>query len=260
MLNLYVETAAHLEPPTSDSVVTLSIPSANSLRLLSSNTGLRPKNPSMPNYPKNESTYAKRFLASQGSIYFRQARTYPRSFVWRVLEGNTTLELRCADLARSEHELDEAYLTIRFEVQDLILPGGVALIDVEGQDVLSVFLITSSKELQTLAVPLDFFRYAEASRGDIRKWCKSFVPSSFTIDTPHRLHAHTPFELFVSLDSGRLQRLTRKAEDDGSYWMQDNFDDKSWGASIRGMVNWQNNQSIPYDSRSLSQTTANAII
>jgi nuclear pore complex protein Nup160 len=260
MLNLYVETSAHLEPSTSDSVVTLSIPPANSLQLRSGAPVSRIGKSPVTAYAKNEPTYATRFLASQGSIYFRRAKTYPRTFIWRLLEGNNTLELRCADLARSEHEVDEAYLTIRFEAQDLILPGGVALSDVEEQDVLYIFLITSNKELQTLAVPLDFFRKAEASHVDRRSWCKTFVPSSFTIDTPHRLHAHTPFELFVSLDSGRLQRLTRKAENDGSHWIQDNFDDKSWGASLRGMVKWQSSQSIPYDSRYLSQTTANAMI
>lgn len=260
MLNLYVETVAHLEPPTSNSVITLSIPPANSLQLLSGTIASRSGRSSKSPHPRNESTHVKQFLAGQGSIYFRRAKTYPRSFVWRVLQDNKILELRCADLARSEHEVDEAYLTVRLEVPDLILPGGIALSDVEGQNVLYIFLITFTKELHTLTVPLDFFRKAEASDVDRRMWCKTFVPSSFTIDTPHRLHAHTPFELFVALDSGRLQRLMRKAEDDGSYWIQDNFDDRSWGASLRGMVKWQSNQFIPFESRVLSQTTANAMV
>jgi nuclear pore complex protein Nup160 len=260
MLDLYVETTVHLAPSTSDSVITLSLPSANSLSILSRTTPPRVRSAPLPAPAKDEATYIKQSLASEGSIYFRQAKAYPRTFIWRVLEGNKILELRCADLARSEHEVDEALLTVRFEVQDLIIPEGVALSDAEGEDALHVFIVTYRKELQTLAVPLDFFRNAVDEKGDIRRWCKTFAPSSFTIDNPHRLYAHTPFELFVSLDSGRLQRLTRKAEDDGSYWKQDNFDDTSWGASFRGMVKWRNNQFISHDSRSLSQTTANAMI
>ncbi len=260
MLNLYVETAVHLAPSTYNSVVTLSLPSASSLQLLSRTTSPHAGKSVIPTRARDEATHVEQFLASQGSIYFRRAKTCPRTFIWRVLEGNKILEIRCADLARSEHELDEALFTVRFEVQDLIIPGGIALSDTEDQDGLHIFIVTSKKELHTLAVPLDFFRSAEVSKGDSRRWCKTFVPSSFTIDTPHRLYAHTPFELFVSLDSGRLQRLTRKAGDDGSYWVQDNFDDMSWGASLRGMVKWRSNQFISYDSRSLNQTTANAMI
>jgi nuclear pore complex protein Nup160 len=261
MLNLYVETAVHLAPPTTHSVVTLPLPSASSLQLLSrggstsERTSLTP-----PSQAQDEATYVKQFLASQGSVYFRSAHTYPRTFIWRVLEGNNVLELRCADLARSEHEFDEAYLTLRFEVEDLIVPGGLALSDAHDQDVLHIFIVTTKKELHTLAVPLKFFAKIEHSQVDVRRWCKTFVPSSFTIDTPHRIYAHTPFEIYLSLDSGRLQRLTRKAGDDGSHWIQDNFDDISWGSSLRGFVKWRNNQSIAYDSRSLSQTTANAMI
>jgi nuclear pore complex protein Nup160 len=260
MLNLYVETAAHLAPSTPDSVITLSLPSTSGPQILSRNSSLYAKDSTTRNHARDESTYAKEFLASQGSVYFRSARTYPRTFIWRVLEDSRILELRCADLARSKHEIDEAHLTIRFEVQDIIIPAGVALSDAEEQDVLHVFIITTKKELRTLAVSLDFFRNADFSKADSRRWCQTFVPSTFTIDTPHRLHAHTPFELFVSFDSGRLQRLTRKIADDGSYWAQDNFDDKSWGSSLRGMVSWQSNQSISYGSRRLSQTTANAMI
>jgi nuclear pore complex protein Nup160 len=260
MLNLFVETDVHLAPVTSDSVITLSLPSANILQIPSRLAPPRIKSPVKANHVKDEESYAQQYLASEGSIYFRHEKTYPRSFIWRVVQGNKVLELQCADLARSEHEHDEALLTVRLEVQDLIVPGGVAFSDTENQDVLHVFIITSQKELHSLAVPLDLFRTAVKSKDDIRRWCKTFVPSSFTIDSPHRLYAHTPFELFVSLDSGRLQRLTRKAGGDGTYWIQDNFDDSSWGTSLRGMVKWRNNQFISHDSRSLSQTTANAML
>ncbi len=260
MLNLYVETAIHLTPPTSDLVITRPIPSASSLQILPRPGSSRARTSPTPGQAKDGVSYSQQFLASQGSVYFRCGKAYPRTFIWRVLDSNRVLELRCADLARSEHEPREALLTIRLEVQNGIAPGGVELSDTEDQDVLHVFIITTHKELHTLAVPLDFFTNAENSKADSRKWCKTFVPSSFTIDTPHRLYAHTPFELFVALDSGRLQRLTRKAEDDGSYWIQDNFDDASWGASLRGMVKWRSNHLITYESRSLNQTTANAMI
>lgn len=260
MLGLYAETAVHLAPSQSYPVITISLSPASNSQILPRTTSPRARHSAVPAPAKDEATYAKQYLTSQGSVYFRSVKAYPRTFLWRVLDGSKVLELRCTDLVRSEHETDEALLTVCFEVPDPILPGGVALSDAEDQNVLHAFIITSQKELHTLALPLNLFRDDSNSIADSRRWCKSFVPSSFIIDTPHRLYAHTPFELFVSLDSGRLQRLTRKIQDDGSCWIQDNFDDRSWGASLRGMVKWHGNQSIPYGSRSLSHTTANAMI
>ena len=259
MLELYVETAVHLDPPHKDTVVNLDLPASStsshslSLRNASSRSQTQDR-------ARDEASFQKQHISDHGSIYFRQAGSYPRTFLWRVLEGGQILELRCADLVKSEHEVNEAYLTLRLKLEHAILPAGVALADVGDDEALSVFIITRGRQLHTLKLPLDFFRTTEASRRDSLTWCKTFVPSSFTIDLPYRLHAYSPYHLFVSLESGRIQSLTRNTGDDGSHWSQAMFDEKSWGASLRGMVKWHSAQAIQYDSRSYSHTTANAMV
>ena len=120
-----------------------------------------------------------------------------------------------ADLTKSTHEQHEAHLTLRLIFEDSILPSGVALADSEEHEVLSVFVITESKRLHTLTLRPEFFRRASSIDENIADWCKICTPAPLTFAYPHRLHASSPLELFVSLDSGALLRLTRRASDDG---------------------------------------------
>jgi nuclear pore complex protein Nup160 len=157
MLSLYVETASQSAPSTSDSIVTLPLPSSRKSSIRPDRFSSRDKRSDPPPCAQDEAGYVARFLASQGSFYFRRARTYPRSFIWRLLDNNQILEIRCIDLARSELELSEAYLTVRLEVPDLIIPGSIALSDAEDrEDELHAFFISSKKELYTATIPLDF--------------------------------------------------------------------------------------------------------
>lgn len=258
MLNLYRATPFQIKPSTPSSIIRHEIPSQDG-----SHRRLRfPSSPGpsgdQTRLAKDEKSFGEQYLATQSSIYFRRTKTYPRSILWKVINEDKSLEIRCADLARAEHDQKEAHLTLSFEFQDSITPGGVALADADNADVLWVFVITSSRELHTLSLPTDVFRNSKALAGDIRQWCRTVVPSSFVIDQPHRLYANTPFELFISFDSGRLQRLTRAAE--GKDWMQNNYDDRTWTASIRGMVSRRGIKTMQLGSRVLDPSTAQAIV
>ena len=260
MLNLYTETPCQVKPSTPSSLLSFLCPSRDG-------TSRRSKHLSSSNaveghggVAKDEKAFVSRYLASQSSIYFRQTKSYPRSFLWRVVGAEKVLEIQCADLTRSANDQNEAHLTLRFEFQDSIAPNGVALSDPDNANMLIIFVITMKKELHTLSLPTDFFRTPKASSGDVRQWWRSVVPSSFVIDHPHRIFANTPFELFVSFDSGRLQRLTRTAEDKGSSWTQENYDDRSWSASLRGIVPWRGTRAIQFGSRVLDPSTAQALV
>ena len=165
--------------------------------------------------PRDEASFSSRLLASQSSIYFRNFKSYPRTFLWRVLDDNKILEIRCADVAKSGHERTEAAQILRLEFQQSILPAGVAFADVEDQDILHAFVLTAGKTLYTIALSSEVFRRPILNSDNVGDWCKRFEPSSFSVAHPHRLQASTPFELFVSLDSGALLRLVRKAGQDG---------------------------------------------
>jgi nuclear pore complex protein Nup160 len=164
---------------------------------------------------KDEDDYAKHYLSTQGSIYFRQRRVYPRTFLWRVADDNTVLEIQAADLTRSLHDQQEASLQLRLEFQDGIIPSGIALADSEDHEVLNIFVLTKTNRLYTLSLRPEFFRRAASIDENITDWCRSCVPAPLTFAHPHRLHASSTTELFIALDSGALLRLTRRAGDDG---------------------------------------------
>ncbi|KAI2790123.1 hypothetical protein POX_d05628 [Penicillium oxalicum] len=208
---------------------------------------------------KDEEEFARRYLATQGAVYFRKRKTYPRTFVWRVVNDNKTLEIQCADLTKSGTEHHEHDITLRLHFTDQILPAGVALADSEEHEVLSVFVITESKQLHTLSLRSEFFRRSESIDDNVSEWCKTCTPAPLSFANPHRLHASTPQELFIALDSGALLRLTRRAGDDGSHWTPLTFDERTWGASIRGLVKWHATSTIKHNGRNLDLNVANAI-
>lgn len=168
---------------------------------------------------KDEDEFAKRYLATQGAVYFRKRRSYPRTFLWRVVNDNKVLEIQCADLTKSSLERFEYNATLRFHFNERILPSGVAFADLEDHEILSVFVITASKQLHTLSLRSEFFRRTDSIDENVSDWCKVCVPAPLSFSHPHRLHASSPLELFISLENGALLRLTRKAGDDGkSCW------------------------------------------
>ncbi|PGH14177.1 hypothetical protein AJ80_06046 [Polytolypa hystricis UAMH7299] len=257
MLKIYKETKVDIRP-TSGSIINIPIQSPDNPPRNTKFSILTPA-ATQTEVLRDEDSFAKKYLATQGSVYFRQRKTYPRSFLWRVLGGNRYLEIRSADLTKSATENNEAIHTLRFEFQDPIIPHGVALADPEDHEVLNVFVITSNRQLHTFTLRPEFFRRIASIDENVADWCKVSCPAPLAFAQPHRLHASSPYELFISLDSGALLRLTRKAGDDGSHWSPITFDEKPWGASLRGLMKWGGQQAIRYDGRSLDSNTANAI-
>ncbi|KAL4924346.1 nucleoporin Nup120/160 [Aspergillus undulatus] len=258
MAKIYKDTQVDLRPYSQNTVVNIPIPTQTSSQsrarfAISSLTGL--DEPAA----KDEDEFAKRYIATQGSVYFRKRNVYPRTFLWRVVNESKVLEIQCVDLTKGGIEKHEYNVTLRLTFQEGILPSGVALADSEEHEVLNVFVITASKELHTLALRPEFFRRTESIDENVSDWCRSYVPAPSAFSHPHRLHASSPLELFVSLDNGALLRLTRRAADDGSNWSPLTLDERTWGASLRGLVRWNTQTSIKYDGRSLDANVANAV-
>ena len=255
-LCLYKETRLDLDPHISGSKVRICIPSTATFSRKSPS-----QRPSLTNLPrfKDEQTFGKHCLASSGSIYLRKSKRYPRTFLWRTLEDSQVLEVRSVDLSKNEREPQDASIILQFSFLNGIRHGGVALADLQDQDILSVFVLTKGNELYTITLRPDSFYHAAALDEDTGKWCKLFKPASFTISTPHRLVACSSLELVVALGDGRLMRLTRKGQDDGSFWHESTYNDGQWGSSLRGLVRWQGSNTVRYDGNALDQTTAIAI-
>ncbi|KAH8425877.1 nucleoporin Nup120/160 [Aspergillus melleus] len=258
MARIYKDTRVDLRPYSRNSVLTIRIPTE-------ANTPGRARFATSPftrheePIAKDEDEFSKRFLTTQGSVYFRKRSVYPRTFLWRVIDDGKVLEIQCVDLTKGGIDNHEYNVTLRLDFKEEIIPSGVDFADLEDHEVLSVFVITASNQLHTLTLRPEFFRRTEAIDENVSDWCKSCVPAPLTFSHPHRLHASSPLELFISLDNGSLLRLTRKSSDDGSHWTPLTFDERTWGSSIRGLVRWHAQPSIKYNGRNLDPNLANAI-
>ncbi|KIW99708.1 uncharacterized protein Z518_11121 [Rhinocladiella mackenziei CBS 650.93] len=254
MLNLYTETTFQVTPATRASVVDYRIPRRNG-------SYDRSKFSSRQNdrsFTKNEQAFASHVLASESSIFFRRSKSYPRTFHWSIVNEGRVLQIRCSDLARSEGDVKEAYFTLRFEFQDSIIPRGATFADSDNGEEIHVFICTTKNELFHLRLPTTAFRDPDVLQTEnLTQWCQYLESSALGIDTVHRVYASSPQEVFLSFISGMVQRLQQRSRD-GS-WTQDNYDDRTWGASLRGIVSRRGLQTIEYGAIQLDSRTAQAM-
>lgn len=252
MLNLYTETAFQVTPATAASVIQISIPRKNGSYDKSKFSSLR--NNDARAFTKDEQTFASHILASQSSIHTRRSATHPRTFYWKVVNKGRVLEVRCADLARNETDLREAYYTLRFEFQDDIIPRGVTFADLESSDEIHAFVCTKKNEIFNLRLPAVAFRDPNYLQVEpLNQFCKPLESSALGIDTVHHVYASSPLVVFISFASGKVQRLTRRSGHE--VWQQDNYDDRTWGASLRGIVTRRGLHMIEYGSTQLDPRT-----
>ncbi|KEF52746.1 uncharacterized protein A1O9_11163 [Exophiala aquamarina CBS 119918] len=257
MLSLYTETAFEVTPATSSSTAEFEIPRKNGSFDQSQSPAKRQARRRTPLL--DEQTFVAQNLASESSIYFRQSKSYPRTFSWSVLNSAKTLQIQCSDLARSETDTKEAHFVLRFFFQDPIIHRGVTFADLENGDDLHAFVCTVKNEIFNLQVPPAAFRDPSGLQSkSVQSWCKPLESSSLKLHTAHYLYAATPLEVFISFTNGKLQRLKRRSGDDN--WVEDNYDDRSWGASIRGIVSWRGPQAIENGSGHLDPRTAQSMV
>lgn len=251
-LALSKETRADLEPVTSGSVIQIQIPSNSPFAVRPRQQRRILKNTTCY---KDEEAYKKCCIATSGSVYFGKSRRHPRSFLWRVLLEGKVLELRSIDLSKKSDETREASYILQFCFPAGLKHGGIALADSEDQDVLNVFALTRGNELFTFTLCKDFFCFAAASEEDVSRWCKASRPATFSISTPHSLIAASCQQLIFSLSDGRILRLTRDKDEDGSKWQEATYGDGQWASSLRGLIRWQGSNTVKFDGTTLEQGT-----
>ena len=238
------------------SVIRVEVPSSNAPTPFSRKSRLQRRIFQSKPIFKDDDDFTKNLLASSGSIYFGTTRRYPRSIIWRILDGRRVLELRSADLSKSDRETREATLVLQLVFPTVIRDGGVALADAEDQDILSLFVLTKGSDLYTFTLRRDFFCHVGASEEEVSKWCNIFKPSSFSISNPYQLIAGSSLQLVISLSDGRLLHLTRTLGDNGSHWRETTYSDGQWGSSLRGLVRWQGSHTVKFDGATLDQDAA----
>lgn len=252
---LYREARLNLEPAYPGSTVSIILPSHTT-----STFGTRPQSKrtviTESYVDKDEDAFAKRHLASEGSLFFRRTHQYPRTFLWRILNNRRTLEIQSTDLGQDGNHKFEANLTLLLNFPSPIRPFGIALAEPEDRDAVVVFAITEAKELYTLSLHRDFFLKTAASEVEVSDWCKSSIPSPFTFRTPYRLVAPSVNQLLVSLDDGSILQLARRHKED-MVWTETLFKQSNW--SLRNLVSWGGQSSVRFGSVELDASAAAAM-
>ncbi|KAI9893521.1 MAG: hypothetical protein M1814_006317 [Vezdaea aestivalis] len=218
-----------------------------------------------PPIARDEKSFAALNLASVASVFFSKVAS-PRGILWRILNNGKTLTLQSLDIQASQPhnkntlgDPDHA-LVLRLNFPQPIRPHAVVFTECKSNGLLQAFILTYGNVLYTLHLKEILFSRVQASEGSISDWCKTFTPSSFTFRYPHRVTVFNENELVVSLHDGGLLRLTRDDGGDGTQWTESLVNDGGWKGSIRGLLPWNGQGSVKYESVSLSLTTATSII
>jgi DNA repair protein RAD51/nuclear pore complex protein Nup160 len=213
---LYTETRLNLDRAHAASTVLLELPASSSLpsrtpprrHVLLQDGGRLSRT-------ADESSFARAHLAGDGGVFFRRADRYPRSLLWRLLDGRALLEIQSVDLAQDVGERDEASLTVQLRLPAAARPHAVAFADPDDFDALAVFVVTVAGELYSVLLHRDMFVHLKASEAPPPDWCAVFAPPALRIKEPFKLMAHSASQLFVSLSDGGILKLDRKAGNDG---------------------------------------------
>lgn len=205
------ETRLNLESATPNSTISVRLPAHGPA---SRNSGTAQKRSFDNAALGDEAAFRSKHLATAASIYHRQHHAFPKSFLWRLLEGGRVLSIQTVDVCKTEKS-PETNLTLRLQFPSPIRPQCVAFSDPEGQDVLGAFVLTESNHLYTLTLRADYFSKPSVTEHNVTDWCKIYLSTSFSFKYPHRLVALSARELLVSLHDGGMLKLERKTGDDG---------------------------------------------
>ncbi|KAK8049113.1 hypothetical protein PG994_010843 [Apiospora phragmitis] len=206
LLYLHKETKLNLEPPSSSYLVDVKLPSVSSQGRRSS---IRANN------TEDEKVFRIQNCATASSIYHRKHHAGPKSFLWRILDDNTILNLRAVDVGKTKKGPDAKY-----------------------HDALTVFVVDRTNHLYTLTLRPDHFRRPSASEAGLADSCKIYTSSGFSFKTPHRLLAVSDDLLVVTVHDGGNIRLDRnKAHDASSHpWKETFYNSKGWTQGFKSFL------------------------
>lgn len=249
----YKEARLNVEPAFPGSTIAFTLPTS-SLSTFGSRTTAKRTIIHEQVAEQDEEAFSRRHLAIEGSMFFRQHHTYPRSFLWRVLDNRKMLEIQATDLEHDVGNKLEANLTLLFQFPSPLRPFCVAFAEPTDRDVLMVFAITTANELFTLTIPRDFFANPSASEQEIETWCRRSEPVLFSGRIPYRLMAVDADELLVSLDDGAICRM--RWDKDSKTWDGSRYQHNNW--SVRGLLSWKAQPTVRFDNADLAVSTATA--
>jgi nuclear pore complex protein Nup160 len=272
---VYKETRLNLEPQSASSIVQVQVSSAN---------GLNPSRPSSHrtsgiSLSAEEKAYRIKNLATASSIYTRKSRASPRSFLWRVLDNDTVLSIRVADVCKKQKESD-ATLILHIRFSSPLRTSCIGFADSAEHDALTVFAIDYANNLHAITLRPDVFRKRSVTDGGLGDAVKTHSPPGFGFKHPHRLVAVTPDQFIVTMHDGGILRFDKNKSQDGRHieqndgngriltdrvlaingnlWKETIYNVSGWGQSLRGLVPFPlgQRQTVKYDKINMELTAA----
>ncbi|KAI0109583.1 nucleoporin Nup120/160-domain-containing protein [Nemania sp. FL0031] len=228
----FKETRLNFEPTSSAYIVDVQLPS-----ITSSSKNKRQANNSARS-PDDDDTLRTKSCATASAIYYRQHYQFPKSFLWRVLENNSILSLRTADICR-EDTTSDANLILNFHFPSAIRPSCIALSDPPDHDALAVYVLDEVGQLYTLFLRPDSFRkraFVESGVGDS---CKIFIVNALqSFKTPFRLIAVNCDRLIVTLTDGGHIRLDKNNSHTAPQppWKETFYNAKGWVQGFKSIL------------------------
>ncbi|KAK4998832.1 hypothetical protein LTR66_002022 [Elasticomyces elasticus] len=257
---LYREARLNIEPTTSSSILTLTIPSTNTSLLASTSTALTRSRKAIASDEHDVASFQAKHLALESSVFFKRNRdASPRTFLWRVLDDRRVLELQALDLVQAATNTEEGIWTVSIRLPERIQNNGIAFVDSETESqALDVFVLTETNEVLSLSLGRDAFvkgTKCGSNEEILKRTLRRYSPTTLAVHLPFKLMATNPRQCYVSLHHGGLLRLDRE----GYEWQQTTLHQGSWSSSLRGLLPWKGHDMIRYDHSDLDPTAASAL-
>lgn len=216
----YKETRLNLEPASASSVVELRVPPSSSHGRSNSQ---RTNGGARQSAEADEQAWRTKNLATASSIYRRKHHGSPQSFLWRVLENNTVLSVRAADVSKQNKDPD-APLVLHLRFPSAIRDSCIGFSDSEEHEALSVFVVDQANNLYSITLRLDLFKKRSVAEAGLVDACKSYSPPGFGFKHPHRLVAVSPDQLIVTMHDGGILRFDKNRSHDCEHGRYLSFD------------------------------------
>ena len=273
---LYKETRLNLEPASPSAVVQHRVTSQSSFGRSAVSTTRT------AHVADDERGYRTHNLGTASSIYYRKYHSSPRAFHWRVLENDTVLSIRTADVSKQPREADTA-IVLQLRFSSPIRTSCIGFADPQDHDALCVFVVDQANQLHTITLRPEYFRKKSATDGELVDACNTSSPPGFGFKHPHRLVAVNSDQLIVTMHDGGILKFDRNRGHDGkpnsrnyscqgekltsfpastgSLWRETIYNVAGWGQSLRGLVPFQRTQTIRHEkiNMELAAATSTAI-
>ena len=210
----YKETRLNLDPTSPSSPVEIRVPPSSSHGRSGSqrSNGLR-----TTSAEADERDWRAKNLATASSVYRRKHHGSPRNFLWRLLEGDTVLSIRAADVSKRQQDPD-ANLIIHLRFSSPLRTSCIGLADPPEHDALTVFAIDYANNLYSIFLRADSFKKRSAVESGFGESCKPYSPPGFGFKHPHRLVPISSDQVIVTMHDGGILRFDRNRSHDGKLY------------------------------------------